>query len=406
MNDNKVVITGFGMITALGLDVQTNWQNLVDGKSGVKRISLFDASHLETQIAAEVDSSFEEYAEKNISRRNSKKMIRCTKMALMAAQEAISQSGLDFNSFDRWRIPVIMGVLTPGYNDREIAKSDSNIIVRSMPNAPSAWISLLYGLEGPNFNISTACASSSYAIGMGYQMIKNNQADLVIVGGTDSHIDEENIKGFNQILALSARNDSPETASRPFTKSRDGFVMGEGAGIMVLESEKIARQRNATIYGEVGGFCMSSDAFDLVAPRKDGEYMLKNMDRALKDARLNPEDIDYINAHGTSTNLNDKYETMAIKRLFSANGNPLAVSSSKSMIGHTIGSAGILEGIITAKSIHHKIITPTINYHDPDPELDLDYVPNQAREKSIKAALSNSFGFGGHNATVVFKQYN
>jgi 3-oxoacyl-[acyl-carrier-protein] synthase II len=274
-----------------------------------------------------------------------------------------------------------------------------------MPNAPSAWISLRYGLEGPNFNVSTACASSAYAIGLGHQMIKSGLADIVIAGGADSHIEPEYIRGFNQIMAMSVRNDSPEAACRPFTLSRDGFVMGEGAGVMVLESEKIARERNAVIYGEVAGYAITSEATDITAPKENGVGMAKTMRMALSDAGVNYDEIDYINAHGTSTYLNDKYETLAIKECFGERAKAIGVSSSKSMHGHTLGAAGAIEGIITILSIHNKMLTPTINYHDPDPELDLDYIPNQTREKNIRAALSNSFGFGGHNSTIVFKKY-
>ncbi|MBZ4646029.1 MAG: pksF [Clostridia bacterium] len=404
-NENKTVITGMGMVTSLGVNLETTWQNLLAGRSGVKKISLFDASNHETQIAAEVSPEFEQLAEKIIPRRNRKQMTRTTRMSMVAADEAIKNSSINFDNYDRVRIAVIMGVITTSYNDMERNQSDSHIVVKSMPNAPSAWISLLYGLEGPNFNVSTACASSAYAIGLGHQMIKSGLADIVIAGGVDSSIEPEYIKGFNQIMAMSVRNDSPETACRPFTLSRDGFVMGEGAGVMVLESEKIARERNAVIYAELAGYAITSEAADITAPKENGGGMAKTMKMALADARVNYDEIDYINAHGTSTYLNDKYETMAIKECFGKRAKKIGVSSSKSMVGHTLGAAGAIEGIITVLSIYNKILTPTINYHDPDPELDLDYIPNQAREKDIRAALSNSFGFGGHNATLVFKKY-
>ncbi|MBC2581429.1 beta-ketoacyl synthase [Clostridium sp. DJ247] len=404
-NENKTVITGMGMVTSLGLNIEENWQSLLAGRSGVKKISLFDPSDSETQIAAEVSSEFEKLADKQIPRRERKQMTRTTRMSMIAANEAIKNSGINFDNYDRTRIAVIMGVITTSYNDMEREQSGSHIIVRSMPNAPSAWISLHYGLEGPNFNVSTACASSAYAIGLGHQMIKSGIADIVIVGGADSHIEPEYIRGFNQILAMSVKNDSPETACRPFSRTRDGFVMGEGAGVMVLESEKIARERNATIYGEVAGYAITSEATDITAPKEDGVGMAKTMRMALENAKVSHDEIDYINAHGTSTYLNDKYETMGIKECFGQAAKGIAVSSSKSMTGHTVGAAGAIEGIITVLSIKNSMLTPTINYNDPDPELDLDYVPNVAREKNIRAAISNSFGFGGHNATIVYKKY-
>ncbi|MCR6544169.1 beta-ketoacyl-[acyl-carrier-protein] synthase family protein [Dehalobacterium formicoaceticum] len=404
-NERKTVITGMGMVTPLGGNVDTTWQNLLAGRSGARKISLFDANDYETQIACEVSPEFEAQAAKIIAKRDRKKMTRTTRMAMLAAQEAIVMSGIDFDRLNRQRVAVIMGVITSSYNEMEREESDAQIIIKSMPNAPSAWISLHYGLEGPNFNVSTACASSAYALGLGHQMIKSGLADVVIAGGADSHIAPECIKGFNQILAMSVRNETPETASRPFSLSRDGFVMGEGAGILVLESEAGARDRNAPIYGELAGYALTSEAIDMTAPKENGAGMAVTMERALADAGASKAEIDYINAHGTATYLNDKYETMGIKSCFGSRGKELAISSSKSMLGHTLGAAGAIEGIITLLSIYHSRVTPTINYQDADPELDLDYVPNQARDMGIRAALSNSFGFGGHNASLVFKKY-
>lgn len=401
---NKTVITGMGMVTSLGLDLEATWQNLIEGRSGVDRISLFDPEHLETQIAAQISDELESVAKDKISRRDRKRMTRTTRMALVAANEAIQKSGIDFEQYDKTRIAVIMGVITTSYNDAERGQSDAHIVVKSMPNAPSAWITLQYGLEGPNFNVSTACASSAYAIGLGHQMIQSNTADVVIVGGVDSHVDPEYIRGFNQILAMSVNNKTPQTACRPFTSSRDGFVMGEGAGIMVLEGEQSARERKATLYGEVAGYAMTSESTDITAPKENGEGMAKTMTMALKNANVSCDEIDYINAHGTSTYLNDKYETMAIKKCFGDRAHNIGISSSKSMHGHTLGAAGAIEGIVTVMSIYEGLATPTINYTDADPELDLDYIPNQARKMTIRAALSNSFGFGGHNATIVYKK--
>ncbi|MBX4266840.1 beta-ketoacyl-[acyl-carrier-protein] synthase family protein [Clostridium estertheticum] len=404
-NENKTVITGMGMVNSLGLNVDTTWKNLLQGKCGVKKISLFDASNLETQIAAEVSPKIEEIAAKLISKRERKHMTRTTRMALVAVHEAIMNSSINFDNYDRGRVAVIMGVMNNSYNIMEKEESETNSIVKSMTNALPAWISLHYGLEGPSFQVSTACASSAYAISLGHQMIKAGLADAVIVGGADSSIEADQIKGFNQIMALSVRNDSPETACRPFSLTRDGFIMGEGAGVLVLESEKSALKRNAFIYGEVAGYAITSEATNITAPKENGVGMAKTMRMALADARVNINEIDYINAHGTSTYLNDKYETFGIKECFGESAKKLAVSSSKSMTGHTVAAAGAIEGIISILSINNKIITPTINYKEADPELDLDYVPNKAREKDIRVAISNSFGFGGHNATIVYKKY-
>lgn len=405
-NKNRTVITGIGMITSLGMDVESNWTNLKEGRSGVKKVTLFDAEEYQTQIAAEIDSkALEEIAKKELSRRTRKQMTRTTRMSTIAAIEAIKDSGIDLDKYDKTRIAVILGVITTSYNENERNESGSHYVVKTMPNAPSAWISILYGIEGPNFNVSTACASSAYAISLAHMLIQTGQVDIAIVGGVDSQIEPNYFRGFNQILAMSVRNDSPETACRPFSKSRDGFVMGEGAGIMVIESEKIALERNAHIYGELAGAAITSEAGDITAPKENGVGMAKTMKTALSNAGVSIDEVDYINAHGTSTYLNDKYETLAIKECFGNRAKEIAISSTKSMHGHTLAAAGAIEGIITLLSIENSIIVPTINYFEPDKELDLDYVPNYARKQDIRVALSNSFGFGGHNATLVFKKY-
>ncbi|AAK79967.1 3-oxoacyl-[acyl-carrier-protein] synthase II [Clostridium acetobutylicum] len=402
---NKTVITGMGMITSVGLNLKDTWNNLVKGVSGVTTITSFDTKSIDTHIAAPVSDEFEELAKVQIPKKDRKRMTRSTRMLMVAVNEAVSAANINFENYDKTRIAVIMGIVSTGYDEVEKKAGNMHMVVKSMPNSPSAWVSLKYGLEGPNFSVSTACASSAYAIGLGQQMIKSGLADVVIVGGVDSHINAEYIDGFNKIMAMSTRNDSPSTASRPFSLSRDGFVMGEGAGVMVLEAEKIARARNAKIYGELAGYAITSEAVDITAPKKDGEGMLKTMQMALNNANINPYEVDYINAHGTSTYLNDKYETFAIKKCFGERAKEVPVSSSKSMIGHTIAASGVIEGIITVMSICSGVITPTINYQDADPELDLDYVPNHSRAQDIHIALSNSFGFGGHNATVVYRRY-
>jgi 3-oxoacyl-[acyl-carrier-protein] synthase II len=402
----KVVVTGMNIISSLGLDLQTNWNNLVAGKSGVRKISLFDASGNITRIAAEVPSEFEELSRKYIKKRAGSQMTRVTKMCVTCAKEAVEKSGIDFEQMDRTRCSVILGVVNTGNSSTEKETTQQNRIFKSMTNSMSAWISLDYQLMGPNFVVNTACASSAYAISLGYEMIRNGQADLVIVGGADSIVNFEEIEGFNSLYAISVENNPPEKASKPFSKNRDGFVIGEGAGIMILESETSAKKRKATIYAEIAGYAITSEGYNIMAPMKDGEGMAFTIEKALQNAGIYKEEVDYINAHGTSTELNDRYETMAIKRVFGDRAYKIPVSSSKSMIGHTIGAAGAIEGIITILSINNGILTPTINLDQPDPDLDLDYVPNQSREKEINIALSNSFGFGGHNATLVFRKYN
>ena len=401
----RVVVTGMSIISSLGLDIQTNWNNLISGKSGVKRISLFDPSQNITQIAAEVPVGFDELAKKYIKKRAGSQMTRVTKMAFVCAKEAIGAGKVDFETLDKSRCSVILGVVNTGNSSSEKDTTVQNTIFKSMTNSMSAWISLEYQLMGPNFVVNTACASSAYAIGLGFDMIRNGQADVVIVGGADSIINHEEIEGFNSLYALSVENDHPEKASRPFSLNRDGFVIGEGAGMLILESETSAKSRGAEIHAEIAGYAVTSEGYNIMAPMKDGEGMAVTMEKALINAGVDKAEVGYINAHGTSTELNDRYETLAIKRVFGDQAYRIPVSSSKSMIGHTIGAAGAIEGIITILSLEHGILPPTINLDHPDPDLDLDYIPNRSREKSIHIALSNSFGFGGHNATLVFRKY-
>ncbi|MBN1413755.1 MAG: beta-ketoacyl-[acyl-carrier-protein] synthase family protein [Bacteroidales bacterium] len=402
--NNKVVVTGLNMITALGLDLESCWANLVTGKNGVKQITLIDARGLQTQVAAQVPDSFEEYAAGFIKKRMADQTTRVTKMCYVCAREAVQKAAIDFVSFDRSRCAVILGVVNTANNSAEKGTTSKNTVLKSMSNSMSAWISLEYKLLGPNFTVTSACSSSAYAIGIAYDMIKYGAADLIITGGADSMINREEIEGFNELYALSV-NPEPEKASCPFSNDRDGFVIGEGAGIMILESEESALRRNAKIYAELAGYALTSEAYNIMAPMKDGEGIRQTMESALKNAAVSPEEVDYINAHGTSTTLNDKYETMAIKNLFGERAYKIPVSSVKSMIGHTVGAAGVIEGTVTVMSIVNDIITPTIHLNIPDPELDLDYVPHCSRKQVVRCALSNSFAFGGHNATLVFKKY-
>lgn len=400
----KVYVVGMGMVSPLGYSVEENWEKLCKGANGIKKISGFDAGDLDTKIAGEVPRDHvDERIKKLMSRREYKQMTKNTKMGMLAVEEAISSSGILDSDIDKTRVATIMGIISTNNNEMD-EKYESNYVVKTMPNSVSAWTSIRYGFKGPNFNVSSACASSAYAIILGQHMITSGMADIVVVGGADASVEEKYIRGFNQILALSSNND-PESACRPFTADRDGFVMSEGAGAMILESAEHAKKRNAKIYGELLGSAYSSEAVDITAPQEDGVGMCETMQQALADADIEYDQIDYINAHGTSTYLNDKYETMGIKKCFMERQKEISISSTKSMLGHTVAACGAIESIVTILSLIHGKITPTINYDNPDPELDLDYTPNVCRERDINIAMSNSFGFGGHNACIIYKKY-
>ena len=399
-------MTGMNIVSSLGLDLQTTWDNLVQAKSGVKYITLFDASSKQTRIAAEVPAEFEEYSKKFVKKRQAGQMTRVTRMCLVCAKAAVAAANIDFEKMDRTRCGVIIGVVNTGNSSVERDTTVQNTIFKSMTNSMPAWISLEYGLNGPAFSVNTACASSAFSIALAYDMIRNGQADLMITGGADSIINPEEIDGFNALYALSVQNDPPEKACRPFSKDRDGFVIGEGAGVIILESEESAKARGATIFAEVAGYGITGESYNIMAPMVDGQGMAVTMEKALRHAGVSKDEIDYINAHGTSTELNDRYETLAIKKVFGERAASIPVSSTKSMIGHTIGAAGAIEAVVTALSVKNGVVTPTINYDEPDPELDLDYVPNRSRQHDIRTAISNSFGFGGHNATIVFRKYS
>ena len=401
----KVVVTGMGLISSLGLDLKTNWNNLVAGKSGVKKISLFDASDNTTRIAAEVPPGFDDHARSLIKKRAAGQMTRVTRMCVAAAKEAVRNSGVDFSLVDRTRCCVVIGAVSTGNSSTERDTTTQNSVFKGMTNAMPAWISLEYQLLGPSYALNTACASSAYAIAHGFELIRSGMADVVITGGADSIVNKEEIEGFNALYALSVANDPPEKASKPFSADRDGFVIGEGAGILILESAEHANTRNAHIHAEIPGYGLTSEGYNIMAPMKDGEGMAATMEKAISHSGVEKEEIGYINAHGTSTELNDLFETMAIRKVFGDRASGIPVSSPKSMIGHTIGAAGAIEAIITILSLENSMVTPTINLDHPDPLLDLDYVPNVSRVHGFSAALSNSFGFGGHNATLVFKKY-
>lgn len=365
--NNKVVITGINIISSLGLNLEENWKNLIEGKSGVAPITNFDASKCETRFAAQVPENFSAYAAGFCKKRIAHQMTMVTSMAFVCAAEAIERSRIDFGSMDRKRCAVIMGAVSTGNSSVEQGTTSKNRIIKCMSNAIPAWISIHYGLQGPNYTVNTACASSAYAMGLGYDLIRNGSADIVITGGADSSVNPEEILGFNEMYALSTRNDMPGKASRPFTEDRDGFVLGEGAGIVILESEESALRRKAVVLAELAGYATTSESYNIMAPQKDGEGMAETMRQALVNSGTDATAIDYINAHGTSTMLNDLYETMAIKNVFGERARSIPVSSSKSMIGHTIAASGAIEAAITVMSIRHEVLTPTINYDKPDP---------------------------------------
>lgn len=400
----KVVVTAINSITALGLNMEEAWPKLLEGRSGVKKISLFPPDDLETQIAAEVPQDFEEYSKNYVKKRVARQMTRITRMALVCTKEVVEKGHIVPDFYPKDRCAVIMGVVNTANSSVEKGTDVKNTILKSMNNAMSAWVSLEFGFKGPNFTVSTACASSAYAIALAYDMISNGQADMVITGGADSIINPEEIKGFNALFALSTNNQNPEKASCPFSADRDGFVIGEGAGVVVLEAEETAKERKADILAELSGYAITSEAYNIVSPKDEGEGMYITMKKALEHAQIKPEEVNHINAHGTSTTLNDLLETKAIKKLFGKHAEKLTVVSSKSMIGHTIGAAGAIEAVITVKAINEQKVHPTINLEKPDPELDLNYVA-KACTQDINVALSNSFAFGGHNATLVLKKH-
>ncbi len=399
----KVVITGLGAVTSIGNTVADYWDGLISGKCGMRTITRIPLDNHDTTVAAEVDASFEAEASKYWKKRQLNATTTVVRMGLASAGEAIADCGVDTETYDGTRVGVIYGVIDNSYEDYELDKP-LNITLKKMPNELPALVSIKYGFNGPAFNLSTACASSAYAITLGKQLIESDMCDMVIAGGISNTVTHLVISGFNQLLAMSV-NPDPATAARPFTKNRDGFIMGEGGGTIVLESEESAKARGAKIYCQLAGASMMSEAYNLTAPKTDGTGMAETMKMALDNAGISPDEVDYINAHGTSTGLNDLYETKAIKSLFGERAYDIPVSSVKASIGHTLGAGGALEAIACIKAIETGIVPPTIHYDEPDPELDLNYVPNQPQEHKVDAAISNSFGFGGHNSTLVFKKY-
>ncbi len=410
--NKRVVITGIGMISPLGLTTAENWENAVAGKSGISPITLFDATGYKTNFAGEV-KNFD--PTKFIEKKEIKKMDRFIQFAIAAADEAVADSGLQITPENADRVGVVVGSGMGGLDTlgNYVLVCDQKGPDRVSPffipgcviNLAPGQISIRTGAAGPNFSPVSACATGTHAIGEAYHIIKRGEADAIISGGAEATITPVAVAGFVNLTALSSRNDAPEKASRPFDADRDGFVMGEGAGILVLEELEHALARGAKIYAEVIGFGMNSDAYHITSPLPDGSGAARCMELAIQSAGLAVTDVDYINAHGTSTPVNDAMETKAIKKLFGEHAAKVLVSSTKSMTGHMLGAAGGVEAAFTALALHHQIVPPTINLENPDPECDLDYVANEARQAPIEVGISNSFGFGSTNACVALKRY-
>ncbi|MCY7777723.1 beta-ketoacyl-ACP synthase II [Bacillus haynesii] len=411
MNSKRVVITGLGALSPLGNDVKTSWNNAVNGVSGIGPITRVNADEYPAKVAAELkDFKIEDYMDK----KDARKMDRFTQYAVVSAKMAVEDAGLDINESNADRVGVWVGSGIGGLETLEqqfetfLTKGPRRVspffVPMMIPDMATGQISISLGAKGVNSCTVTACATGTNSIGDAFKVIQRGDADVMISGGTEAPLTRMSFAGFSANKALST-NPDPKTASRPFDKNRDGFVMGEGAGIVVLEELEHALNRGATIYAEVVGYGSTGDAYHITAPAPNGEGGVRAMKEAIKDAGLSPEHIDYINAHGTSTPYNDKFETIAIKEVFGEHAYKLAVSSTKSMTGHLLGAAGGIEAIFSVLAIKEGIIPPTINIETPDEDCDLDYVPDKARRQDVNVVLSNSLGFGGHNATLIFKKY-
>jgi len=401
-----------GAMTAIGNSVKAFWEGLLQGKNGVGTITHFDASQFSTRFAAEVKNfSFDGI----LDVRESNRMDRYTQMAMVAAHEALRDSGLDLEKIDHDMAGVVVGSGIGGIQSFEtehskyIEKGPRRVspyfVPQMISDIAAGQISIRYGLKGPNYATVSACATASHAIGDAMRLIKYGDADIMVTGGSEAPITPMGLAGFCSMKALSSRNEDPGKASRPFDRERDGFVMGEGAGILVLEELEHARKRGANIYAEIRGVGFTADAHHVTAPAPGGEGAVRAMRRSVEDGKLNLDEVDYINAHGTSTPYNDKNETAAIKALFGDHAYKMNISSTKSMIGHLLGAAGAVELIVSVLAIKHNIIPPTINYEFPDPECDLNYTPNVPQERGVRNAISNTFGFGGHNACILVSKF-
>jgi 3-oxoacyl-[acyl-carrier-protein] synthase II len=408
----RVVITGMGCISPLGHNVEATWHAIIDGQSGVGPITLFDASQHETRFAAEV-KGFDPTSV--LGRKEARRMDRYTQFAVMATHEALKDAHLAITDANRDRIGVFVGTGVGGigtlmnevevYREKGPRRVSPFLVPMMLPDAAGGMIAITFGMRGPNLSLISACATGTNAIGEAAEVIRRGAADMMIAGGAEAGILPLAMAGFNVMGALSTRNESPQQASRPFDKDRDGFVAGEGAAVLVLESEAHAKARGANVYGEIIGYGVTNDAYHMSAPAENGAGAAACMRMALQQAQLGPYDIDYLNAHGTSTPLNDKSETAAVKTVFGERAYDVPISSTKSMTGHLLGAAGALEAIFCVKTLLDAILPPTINYQTPDPQCDLDYVPNKRRSKQVRRVMSNSFGFGGHNACLIFSAF-
>jgi 3-oxoacyl-[acyl-carrier-protein] synthase II len=412
MNEQRrVVVTGLGLVSPLGTGVEKNWQAILEGRSGIRKITRFATDGFSSRIAGEVPDF---KAEDFIESKEIKKMDLFIQFALGAAAMSMEDSGLKIEGEFANEVGVIIGVGLCGLDTIEVThkalldggprKISPFFIPKVISNLAAGHIAIRYGAKGVNWTPTSACASGTHAIGEAFHLIRRGLQDAVIAGGAEACITPLGVGGFSSMKALSTRNDEPERASRPFDKERDGFIVGEGSGVLILEEREQALKRGAKIYAEVIGYAANGDAHHMTAPSPDGEGAARCMRLALKDAGVTPSDIDYINAHGTSTEYNDANETTAIKTVFGEHAAKVAVSSTKSMTGHLLGAAGAVEGVYSALALYHGVLPPTINYEIPDPACDLDYVPNKARKADIKVALSNSFGFGGTNACAIFRR--
>lgn len=409
----RVVITGLGVVSPVGNDAASFWQSLIDGKSGVGLNTTFDATAFDSRIAAEVKNF--NPTDYGISLKDIKRTAKFVQFAIAAAKEAMGSSGLDSKKDDATRMGVIIGSGIGSLHTIEeehkifLSKGPSRLSPFLIPmlivNEASGMVAIIHGLKGPNSCVATACASGSHAIGEAYRTILYGDADVMLTGGTESCIVPTAVGGFCALRALSTRNNDPKGASRPFDRDRDGFVMAEGCGLVVLEELEHAKKRNANIIAEITGFGMSCDAYHITAPDPEGAGAAQAMSMALKDAKMNPDEMTYINAHGTSTKLNDKIETLSMKKAFGAHSKKVMVSSTKSVTGHLLGAAGGVEFVACCLAIRDGVVPPTINYENPDPDCDLDYVPNVARKVNVLTCMSNSLGFGGHNASLIVKKF-
>lgn len=409
----RVVITGVGLVTPLGIGVSETWEGLCSGKSGIAVITRFDTANFKTKIAGEVkDFNPEDF----LPTKEAKRTELFIAYAIAATRMAVEDSGLKIDSSNEDRVGVITGCGIGGLGimERTILSIDKRGPKRVSPffipmmigNMAPGMISIHFGAKGPNSSIATACAAGAHAVGNSFKIIQRGAADAMITGGVEAVVTSTCIAGFNAMKALSTRNDAPEKASRPFDRDRDGFVVGEGSGIVILEALENALERGAHIYAEITGFGMSGDGFHMTSPSPDGDGMIRCMKAAIDDAKIPYGEVDYINAHGTSTQLNDLYETRAVKSVFKDKAYSIPISSTKSMTGHLLGGAGGIETVFTTLTVHKGVMPPTINHENPAEECDLDYVPNVARKKNVKIAMTNSFGFGGTNASLIIKAYD